>query len=80
MNRISRILNAVILAGIVILCIGLFYLVIKAGIPYQDPTLAMQISYAVNAEIGDELTKIGASMALIGTAYKLIIVKRSQNR
>ena len=30
-------LNAILLAGIIILFIGVYYCVIKAGIPYQDP-------------------------------------------
>ena len=35
-------LNALIIAGIIILLIGLYYLIIKAGIPYQDPPLDLQ--------------------------------------
>ena len=73
MKKYHSILNAVILAGIVLLFLGLFYLVIKAGIPYQDPTPAMQTRYAVNMEIGDTLTKIGAGMTLTGAALKFIL-------
>ena len=80
MNKINQFLNAVIIAGIVVLCIGIFYSVIKAGIPYQDPTPEMQIRYAVNMQMGDELTKTGACMALTGTAVKYLFVKLSHNR
>lgn len=76
MKKSRSILNAVTLAGIIILCIGLFYVVIKAGLPYQDPTPAMQIRYAVNTEIGDTLTKIGVCMALTGAALQFIISRK----
>lgn len=36
-------INAIFLAGIIILFIGVYYWIIKAGIPYQDPPLELQI-------------------------------------
>lgn len=59
-------LNAVILAGIIILCTGMYYCVIKAGIPYQDPPLELQIQYAINMGIGDILVKEGFLISLCG--------------
>lgn len=56
---LCQIINSVILAGIIILLIGLYYWVVKAGIPYQEPTLEMQIEYAVNMGIGDKLVVSG---------------------
>ena len=72
MNKKIRLLKtfslAFILAGVIILLIGAYYLVVKAGIPYQDPPLELQIKYAVNMGIGDELFKDG----LIVTAFGLL--------
>ena len=72
----------VILAGVMILCIGLYYAVIKAGIPYQDPPLELEIKYAVNAGIGDELTKDGFWIALLGCVMRIcigLVLKRKGN-
>lgn len=50
---------ALIIVGIIILVIGFYYSVFKAGIPYQDPTPELQIQYEINYNIGNILTKIG---------------------
>ena len=56
---IRQITNATIIAGIIILFIGLYYSIIKAGIPYQDPPLDLWIQYETNVRIGGLLTEIG---------------------
>ena len=77
MNRteytIKRFFDSMILAGAMILLIGLFYAVIKAGIPYQDPPLELQIQYAVNAEIGEVLSKLGLGTLVLGGAARVLI-------
>ncbi len=65
--------NAAVLAGLIILAVGVYYVVIKAGIPYQDPPLELQIQYAVNMGIGDELCRIGFFTVLYGMAFRLIL-------
>ncbi|MCH5263130.1 MAG: hypothetical protein J1F42_09465 [Lachnospiraceae bacterium] len=65
--------NAVLAAGVIILMIGLYYLVIKAGIPYQDPTVEMQIQYAINNGIGSVLSTTGLILALCGGIARLVI-------
>ena len=65
-NLFCKISDAVLLAGLIILVIGLYYLVIKAGIPYQDPTVEMQIQYAIHHGIGSVLSKVGVILALCG--------------
>lgn len=76
-DKVKRILcqmiNSVIMAGVILLFIGLYYSVIKAGIPYQDPPLELQIKYAVNAEIGEILTGRGFLIALCGGVVRLIL-------
>lgn len=64
--------NAVLLAGIIMLFTGIYYCVIKAGIPYQDPPLELQIQYAVNMGIGEILVKDGFLMSLCGMAVRLL--------
>ena len=69
----KRIFDSVILAGVIILLIGLSYVVVKAGIPYQDPPLELQIKYAVNMGIGEELTKDGFWIIVFGGVVRTLI-------
>lgn len=71
-SRIFQAINAVILAGIFILFIGVYYCVIKAGIPYQDPPLELQIQYAINMGIGKILVKDGFQIFLCGGIARLL--------
>lgn len=72
-NILCLIINAVIIAGFIILFIGVYYFMIKAGIPYQDPPLDLQIQYEVNARIGSILMKAGFKIALFGSIIRLIL-------
>lgn len=72
-NILCWIINSVILAGVVIFLIGLYYWVVKAGIPYQDPTLELQIQYEVNMGIGDILVKNGIVIAICGGMIRLVL-------
>lgn len=70
---LCRIINAVIIAGIIILCTGLYYSVIKAGIPYQDPPPDLWLEYEVNARIGDVLVGNGFKIAVCGGIIRLVL-------
>lgn len=69
---LCQIINSVILAGIIVLFIGLYYWMIEAGIPYQDPTPELQLKYAVNTEIGEILIGKGFAIAVCGGIIRLI--------
>ncbi|MBO5033587.1 MAG: hypothetical protein J6C19_12960 [Lachnospiraceae bacterium] len=72
-HRFCQIVNAVILAGIIILFIGLYYWVVKAGIPYQDPPIELQIQYAINMGIGDILVGKGFVIAVSGGIARVLL-------
>ncbi len=76
MNKKNQFLKnlslAFLLAGVIILLIAAYYSIVKAGIPYQDPPPELQIQYAVNAGIGDELFKIGLIVAALGILGRMI--------
>lgn len=72
-NILCKICTAVILSGCIIFFIGLYYWIIKAGIPYQDPPLELQIQYAIHMGIGDILVKDGAIMLVCGGVSRLIL-------
>ena len=68
--------------GIIVLIIGLYYSLIKAGIPYQDPTDEMIQKYNRNARIGGILILIGLSIEFVNffvyIRYKL--KKHNENK
>ena len=66
-------LNSLILAGVILLFIGSYYWMIKAGIPYQDPTLEMQIQYTIDLRIGEILMRNGFRIAICGGIIRLIL-------
>ena len=51
--------------GLIILFIGLYYCIVKAGIPYQDPTPEMLEKYMRDMRIGEYLVIIGFCIELI---------------
>lgn len=72
-NYLCHLLNAVIIAGIIIFFIGLYYCVVKAGIPYQDPPLDLWIRYEVNAKIGDILVTNGFKITICSGSIRLLL-------
>ncbi len=83
-SPLRQICNAIVLAGIIILFIGLYYLIIKAGIPYQDPPIELQIKYAINMGIAETLIKNGFQIAICGGVAHILLVlmlnKQKENK
>lgn len=48
-------------------------LMIKAGIPYQDPPLDLRIQYEINAGIGDILMGIGFKITVSCCILRLVL-------
>ena len=66
-------INSIILAGILLFVIGIYYSMIKAGIPYQDPPLELQIQYAINMGIGEILQKNGFLITICSGIIRLLL-------
>lgn len=82
-SSLCWIINSVILAGVIIFFIGWYYEIIKAGIPYQDPPLELQIKYAINMGIGEILVRNGFVIAICGGILRLLlglILKKYQRK
>lgn len=80
---LRQMINAVLLAGLIILGTGVYYCVIKAGIPYRDPPLELQIQYAIHMGIGEILVKDGLLIAICGGIARLLLglaVRKRQKR
>jgi len=79
---LRQIIGAVVLAGIIVFLIGAYYCVIKAGIPYQDPPLELQIQYAIHMGIGEILVRDGFLIFICGGVarllFKLAVRKRQK--
>ena len=63
-----------IIAGVMVLVIGLYYWMIKAGIPYQDPTEELRIQYVINMGIGDALIRNGFKILILGVVCRLVML------
>ena len=64
--------------GAVILIIGFYFLFIKAGLPYQDPTEEMQKSWLLYKNIGEKLMICGCvslSSGIIGRIFLFVTNK-----
>ena len=73
-SAIRNILNGMIIAGVIVLVIGLYYWMIKAGIPYQDPTEELRIQYVINMGIGDALIRNGFKILILGVVCRLVML------
>lgn len=74
--------SSIVIAGVIILVIGLCYAMFKAGIPYQDPPMELQIQYTVDSTIGSILSKMGFVLMAGGAAAWIIFAllnKKSKN-
>lgn len=70
----GQICNAALLAGLIMLVIGLYHLVIKAGVPYQEANLEMEMQWMVDWRVGSILTIYGLALAIGGGILRLFIL------
>ena len=75
----KKLLESTAIAGAVIIFIGLYYILGKAGIPYQDPPLQLQIQYDVFIDVGETLLVVGLTMLLL-CLFVLAILKHIEKR
>ena len=80
LKAIKIILNVLIVAGALAFVIGLYFWIIKAGIPAQDPTPEMKAQYAQNMLIGDALVLSGFLTCITATIPRVIIGIFSRRR
>ena len=64
----------VIIFGFVMMIVALFYGVVFAGIPYQDPTPELQASYAYHSVFSGYTFYFGLSAMILG--FVLFLAKR----
>ena len=72
-NILCKLCSSAILAGLILFLIGMYYTVVKAGIPYQDPPMELQIQYAIHMGIGDILVRDGFLLLLAAGTARLVL-------
>ncbi len=72
-GNLKRLLDGLALTGAIILVFGLYFLLIRAGLPCQDPTPEMSFEWNVNSRVGEVLTLLGAVSFAAGFVGKRIL-------
>jgi len=75
--RLLKTIGAAIL-GIVILVTGFVYDILFAGIPYQDPTPALQARYDCHSSIAGLFYKTGGIVFVVGLVAIPFLWKRAK--
>ena len=69
-NKIS---NYLIMIGIMIFVIGFYFMFLKAGLPYPDPTPDMTRKWMFYYNLGKVTIPFGAVLMIIGVVVKIFI-------
>ncbi|MCM1494892.1 MAG: hypothetical protein NC089_03745 [Bacteroides sp.] len=78
-GKVNSLVWGILFAGIIIFLIGCYYAVLEAGLPYQDPTVEMQIEYAINLGVGKVLIRCGGLTFLLGLLFRIILTIINKN-
>ena len=72
-RALQNLSGSIMTAGLIILLIGAYYTIIKAGIPYQDAPDDILWVYQINMHIGEVLEKDGAIILAAGFVFLFIV-------
>ena len=67
-----------LLGGVLLVIIGFIYDVFFAGIPYQDPTPAMQARYDFHSKIADVIFWSGVVLMMAGSLAAFYSIKKKK--
>jgi len=70
-EKLKTLFRSIMIAGIIIIIIGMYYLLFKAGIPDQDPTTEMTIKWMAYYSAGKICLLDGVITFIIGAAGKI---------
>lgn len=70
MNKAAQIIKNLsqgfLISGILSALMGAYYLFAKAGLPLQDPPLALKIQYEINFGVGEKMFLLGLTCLFVG--------------
>lgn len=70
-KKLKALFNSVIIAGIIVIVIGVYFWMFKAGLPYQDPTTEMTIKWMSYNFAGKACLTCGIVAFLFGVLGKV---------
>lgn len=70
--KLKALVHAILLSGVFVLILGLYFVGIKAGIPYQDPTTEMTIRWMAYQSAGEVCARFGISIFAFGLVGWLV--------
>ena len=78
-KKIRVFTDAIMLSGLIVIAIGIYFSLFKAGLPYQDPTIEMTIQWNAWYIAGDSCLKSGGICFIIGLIGRFLcqIFKRN---
>ena len=70
MNKATQVIKNLsqgfLISGILSALMGAYYLFAKAGLPLQDPPLALKIQYEIDFGVGEKMFMLGLTCLFIG--------------
>ncbi|MBQ2942288.1 MAG: hypothetical protein IJD97_08635 [Clostridia bacterium] len=69
----SKIINFIVIIGIIVFFIGVYSMFFKAGVPYIDPTPEMTRNWMFYYNVGKLTMPAGAVLVIIGIVFKILI-------
>ena len=70
MNKAAQVIKNLsqgfLISGILSALMGAYYLFAKAGLPLQDPPLALKIQYEIDFGVGEKMFMLGLTCLFIG--------------
>ncbi len=70
MNKAAQVIKNLsqgfLISGILSALMGAYYLFAKAGLPLQDPPLALKIQYEIDFGVGEKMLMLGLTCLFIG--------------
>lgn len=73
-DKMKSIINGVIISSIIFIIIGLYYLIIESGIPYQDAPMELLIKYEANQTVGEICLCFGIGLLIFWVILKVIVM------
>lgn len=71
-NQLRSLSSGLLLAGAVLVLLGLWFLLVRAGLPYQDPTPEMNLRWLASYEAGRLDLCWGGGMLALGGVTRFL--------
>ncbi len=71
-EKLKTLIHAIMLSGIFVFVLGLYFMFIKTGLPYQDPTPEMTIRWMAYNTAGEACALYGMSIFVLGLVGRIV--------